>query len=335
MVFAASLVRSEIDDQIDQCAGLIAGSNQRLTVFKSVYRGKKKVRSIPKMMEDTGLNEKQVRAALTFLYDNHMCEMKGRGKNTRVMKDEFCRKHRDRIIRAAENPTYREKLATKKNRPSRTSISDTAIRPSPKPIAKRAVRRSKPVVVCLSTNPHRDLRTDVEYRAILNVYKRSENKSKLVLENLVAATVNDLLDSLNESKPMIVHFSGHGDEGSVLLDDEHGGPGVAVDFDLLKQALEATDNPPKIIVLNSCLGAVNGREILGKVQHVVAMKGSIGDEAAAVFGGRFYAAVFGGQSISTAVNQAKVALKAIGSTDAELPTLLSIDGANAEKMRLV
>jgi hypothetical protein len=62
------------------------------------------------------------------------------------------------------------------------------------------------------------------------------------------------MEGLNDHRPQIVHFSGHGYDGGIAMDN--GKPDKksvqAVPFDLLAKALSATDNPPEIIVLNSC-----------------------------------------------------------------------------------
>lgn len=330
-----SLARSDDNDQIVQCAEAIGKSTYRLQVFEAVYRGKKLVRSVSDIMIDTGLSNKQVRAALKHLEAHHMCVLSGRGDNLDIEKDSFCKKYRDKIVLAVTKPEYRDKLPTKRSKIGQPVKEKPFF---PRKISKSSARRqpSKLSVVFLTTNPHRDLRTDIEYRAVFSRYKDSINREDISIQNFAAASFDDLLTVLNELAPDILHFSGHGDVGLVVFDDATlDGDAHEVEFDLLKSALEATDNPPKLVVLNSCFGAIAAVDLLGKVEAVVAMNDSIDDTAASAFARQLYSAIFSGQSLTNAVEQGRIALRAMQLPDADYPELVVSSDYQANEIRFL
>jgi hypothetical protein len=342
MAAETALIRSDDPDQIDQCAGFLAKSKIRHMVFKSIYKGQRKERSVELIMNGTGLNEKQVRKALTELADHHMAVVNGRGKETKIEKEPFCRKYRNQIIRASENPSYRAKLEVKKRSSSRTSPGAGIY---PKIITRsQSINRSKSrnnrnlklKLACISTNPYLDLKTDMEARVIQKALKSSKNRDFIEVQHLSAATFEDLIESFNEFSPDIVHFSGHGNDGSIIFDTEsYDEEGFEVDFRMLRKAIESTDTPPKLVVLNSCFSGIGGGELIGASQALVAMKDELDDTAAAIFSKQFYSAIFAGQSLSSAVLQAKLLLEAGQYPDAELPEIKTIKSVDPKKLILM
>lgn len=146
-------------------------------------------------------------------------------------------------------------------------------------------------------------------------------RESIELHHRPAATVSDLMDGINDVRPHIVHFSGHGgdagllfDNGSVDAPDDH-----PLAFDLLAQVLAATDTPPKLLVLNAC-DTLDGSDLLLRaVPVVVAMSDTITDVAAALFATKFYAAIASAQSVASALKQARVAMEFELVGDADLP----------------
>ena len=81
---------------------------------------------------------------------------------------------------------------------------------------------------------------------------------KHVLNQPLSQQALDLIDGLNDHRPHVVHFSGHASAWGLLLENEQGSQdGVGLAFDLLARVLGATDEPPRLVVLNACesLGA--------------------------------------------------------------------------------
>lgn len=115
------------------------------------------------------------------------------------------------------------------------------------------------------------------------------------------------------------------------------GSGTALSFSLLVKALDATDSPPTLLVLNAC-DTLNGAEvILPAVPVVIGMSDAVLDSAAIIFAQQFYAALAGGQSVGSALKQAKVAIEAamIDAGAEELPNYISRDEIDISQLILV
>lgn len=159
------------------------------------------------------------------------------------------------------------------------------------------------------------------------------------IEQRPAATFQDLLDGLNDVRPHIVHFSGHGGAGALVMDDGEleNGRGAQVGFGLLMRAMEATDTPPTLLVLNACDTLDGAESILPVVPVIIAMADEVLDVAATVFAQQFYAALASGQSVGAAHRQALVAIEAAmleeGAQD--LPTCISRDDVDVDQLMLV
>jgi CHAT domain len=137
------------------------------------------------------------------------------------------------------------------------------------------------------------------------------------------ATWAGLHDLLLGGKWHVVHFIGHGrfdaelNEGALALVSEDGGAewADAVGLvDLLRQARPM----PRLVVLNSCSGAVSGPRdffsgtaaalVRGGVSAVVAMQHPISDPAATAFARGFYAAIARGRGVDDATSSGRVAI---------------------------
>ncbi len=91
---------------------------------------------------------------------------------------------------------------------------------------------------------------------------------------------------------------------------------------MLARLLGATDEPPRLVVLNACESLAGADDLLQTVPTVIAMSDSINDASAVVFAARFYSGVASAQSVSTALEQARVAME-----------VSALDGADPPEMR--
>ena len=142
----------------------------------------------------------------------------------------------------------------------------------------------------------------------------------------MAATKSDLLDGLTAFSPHVVHFSGHSNEKLLMLDQDvdEQNCGAPVTADLFARAIAAVDEPPLLVVLNSCKSA-RQLDALTKlvVPFAIGMSDSVDDADTITFATRFYSAVADGQSISGAFNVGKVQMELDGLPDYDLPTLVN------------
>lgn len=181
------------------------------------------------------------------------------------------------------------------------------------------------------------LRTEAEVRSVQNALRGSKYRDLVDLKHRPAATFQDLLDGINDVRPHIVHFSGHGGEQTLLLDNGSADApeGKVLPFDLLVETLAATDTPPTMLVLNACDTLEGADLILPAVPVVIAMSAEIGDAAASVFATQFYAAIASAQSVGSSLRQAKLAMRAASLDDAILPEHIAREGVEIDGLILV
>jgi hypothetical protein len=192
-----------------------------------------------------------------------------------------------------------------------THIHELRVLEAPKPEKLR--------VLYLAANPELDLRVDVEVRMVREAVKKALHRDLVEIDHRPAATPEDLLDGINEMRPHVVHFAGHGGEGSVLFDDAEirvqGGSSVRghrISFALLGRAVGATDSPPTLLLLNACDTLEGTDVLLGVTPVIIGMASSVSDLAAGVFASRFYSAIASAQSVASALEQGKVSVDAAG-----------------------
>ncbi|MGP5054071.1 CHAT domain-containing protein [Brachybacterium paraconglomeratum] len=90
-----------------------------------------------------------------------------------------------------------------------------------------------------------------------------------------------------------------------------------------------------LVVLNACESLAGADDLLQTVPTVIAMSDSINDASAVVFAARFYSAVASAQSVSTALEQAKVAMAVSALDDADLPEVRAREDVDLVSLLLV
>ncbi|MER5646134.1 CHAT domain-containing protein [Streptosporangium sp. NPDC002524] len=170
----------------------------------------------------------------------------------------------------------------------------------------------------LTANPDSDLRVDAEVAQVQRAVRGALHRDSVKINHRPAAAPEDLLDGLNDLKPHVVHFSGHGGAGAIVMDNSNVDDPQARDltFDRLGRALDTAAPPPVLLVLNAC-DTVEGadEDLLPIVPVVIAMASTVLDATAAVFAARFYAAIAAGISIKKAFDQAVLGVELAGLSD--------------------
>jgi hypothetical protein len=101
-------------------------------------------------------------------------------------------------------------------------------------------------------------------------------------------------------------------------------------------APSATDEPPLLVLLNSCHSASQIQYLVESVApFAIGMSDSIGDGDAITYATQFYAAVANGQSIFSAHASGQAAVQLAGLPGHDLPTLACADGADPTSTWLV
>jgi len=177
------------------------------------------------------------------------------------------------------------------------------------------------------------LRLDQEVREIQKRIRESEHRDAIKVEHRLATRVTDILQALNEVKPDVVHFSGHGNEGELLFEGNDGKP-LPLSNEQLGLLLQASANPIRLALFNSCESGVQAALACEFVSAAIGMDESVADASAKEFAGQLYSSIGFGLDLAIAFAQAKAHAFAAGSSTGE-PRLYTADGVVAENIVLV
>jgi TPR repeat protein len=176
---------------------------------------------------------------------------------------------------------------------------------------------------------------DKDVQQIRQKVRAAEHRDALEFNLRLAAQTDDLLQALNETRPQVVHFSGHGqNEGLVLVSADGRRPHV-VPAAALTQLFEVFRGDIRVVVLNACFSLPQAEAIAASIGCAIGTRGPISDEGAITFGASFYRAIAFGQSVQAAYDQARTALLLEHHDDFECPELVVRPDVDAARLILV
>lgn len=175
---------------------------------------------------------------------------------------------------------------------------------------------------------------DEDLRAITQKVRAAEHRHAIVFKQCPAARPDDLLQALNEVRPQVVHFSGHGDAGTLVLVGAGGGP-HPVSADALVRLFRAAGGGVRLVVLSACNSAPVARALAQVVDCAVGMDGEMPDESALAFNAAFYRALAFGRSVREAFEQGKAAVALEALEGAERPQLFVAERIDPARVVLV
>ncbi|MFY0538207.1 CHAT domain-containing protein [Nannocystis pusilla] len=145
---------------------------------------------------------------------------------------------------------------------------------------------------------------------------------------------DDLLDTLVDASPDILHFAGHGGtNGALLLQTADGGAHPVAPAALAK-LIAARPWRPRLVVLNCCYSAILANALRPHVDAVVGMRGEVPDEAARQFAVQLYRALAQRDSLATAFDTARAALMVHNLAADHLPQLTVRSDVDPHRYRL-
>ncbi|MDM8554168.1 CHAT domain-containing protein [Desulfococcaceae bacterium HSG7] len=162
------------------------------------------------------------------------------------------------------------------------------------------------------TNASR-LRLDEEFREIDEQLRLSELRDSFKLElPKLSVRPKDISGALLNTKPDIVHFSGHGTSNGALCLENETGQIHTVQPDTMAALFEQFANQVNCILLNACYSKTQAEAISEHINYVIGMNKAIGDEAAIAFAIGFYQALGAGRTIEEAYNLGCVQIRLLG-----------------------
>lgn len=191
-------------------------------------------------------------------------------------------------------------------------------------------------ILFLAANPKdiTGLRLDQEVREIEQKISLAQMKDEFILVNRGAVQIGDLQLYLNQERPNIVHFCGHGSEqGEIILEDKLG-RARSVPPKALARVFKILKDNIRCVVLNACFSLKQAQAIKQHIDCVIGMSSSITDDAATTFSSAFYLGVASGRSVYNAFNQGINELMLWDLAEEHIPQLLTRDGIDPSKLFL-
>ncbi len=198
----------------------------------------------------------------------------------------------------------------------------------------------KAKVLFFSADPHsvsggNRLQLDAEVREIRQKVSTASHRDDLDFDAHWAARPGDLLQALDETRPRVVHFSGHcGDAGLVLVGAQ-ASRGQHVGASALAKLFGMYRGDIRVVVLNACLSLPQAEAIAEVVGCAIGTQSEITDAAAITFSSTFYQAIASGKSVQSAFDKARLALALDHFHEQDCPQLVVRPGVDATKLFVV
>lgn len=177
-------------------------------------------------------------------------------------------------------------------------------------------------ILFLCANPSKpSLNLDKEVSRIQTNMELAKEREHLIFTTRLAVTIDILMQAVLNESPEIIHFSGHGLQQGIILQDEMG-ESKLVQIDALANLFKLFRESLKCVILNSCYSENQAKAIKLHIPYVIGMRGSIPDSAAIAFSVGFYKAIGAGKNIPFAFDLGVTAIQLQGIAGDNLPILL-------------
>lgn len=191
-------------------------------------------------------------------------------------------------------------------------------------------------VLFLAASPEDEvqLRLDKEIREIELRLRQADYRDSIRFVPKVARQLTDLIQDLNETRPHIVHFSGHGNQAELAFENAEG-RAQPLNNETLGVLLAATSDRIRLAVFNSCQSAVQAELATEHVSFAIGMEASVEDERAKTFAAQFYNSLGFGKTLAEAFEQAKAQVALRHADGGEIPQLFEAPGEDPTTTVLV
>ena len=200
---------------------------------------------------------------------------------------------------------------------------------------ERLPERITVLVVAANPQDTARLRLDEEVREITERLQASRYRDSVDLRSVWAVRPLDLLQALNEHRPRVVHFSGHGGPDGDLMFQDADGNAKPVTPDAIATTVATAADDVQLAVFNACFSAEQAEAVVSHIPVAIGMGRPIGDTAARVFAGAFYNAIGFGFSVQRSFEKGVAALKLEGIHEDDTPELVCAEGVDPDAVVLV
>ena len=175
--------------------------------------------------------------------------------------------------------------------------------------------------VSCSPSDQDNIRVANELRAANESTKIGSKGNLINIENLPAATIDDLRREMLRRPYEIVQFSGHADASNLIFETPEGET-LEVSLIAIKEFLDRYDSV-KCVILNACESVTSLKSPIS--QYTIGMDDTIDDEAAIEFTRGFYDALAAGKGIEFSFGEGKTAVSLKGMDNSSIKLVKSSD----------
>ena len=182
-------------------------------------------------------------------------------------------------------------------------------------------------ILILAANPANTQKLQLEQEAKLIKERLQEGEigEQYIIQAETAACIEDLSRYLLQYKPIILHFSGHGNsKGEIILNNSQGQAQV-LSIEGLAELLATVRGRIECVVLNACFSLEKADAIAEQVSCVIGMDKEIDDESALRFAGGFYRGLGFGRGYYSAFELGRNEIKILQLPDNLVPNFVTRD----------
>ena len=179
-------------------------------------------------------------------------------------------------------------------------------------------------ILFLAANPKTTapLDLDTEFNQIESALGETRYTQRILLQHRWKLSRDQLLDFLLQYRPHIVHFSGHGTEDHLLLQDDDGNA-WPLDRATARAAFKTTANTTHMVVFNACYSRDVAQGVSEVIDCVIGMSQPVYDNTAIRFASALYRGLGDGLSVREAFDRARAQIAVSGLKGATTPQILT------------
>lgn len=153
-------------------------------------------------------------------------------------------------------------------------------------------KSTKKRILILTATPDNlsSLQVELEAKEIKKSLVYTSNLDKLEIIQEHAVTIDDLNQLIQDFKPNIVHFSGHGSKSGIYLENKNKQSKI-VKAGSLARLFNYYSSTVECVILNSCYSDNQARAIAQSIQYVIGTRAEIKDDKAIEFSKSFYGGI--------------------------------------------
>lgn len=188
-------------------------------------------------------------------------------------------------------------------------------------------------ILFLAANPKNmgKLDLDSEYETIEEKLRATPNSERFLLQPRWKVGPDRLLELLVMFRPHIVHFSGHGTEDNLVLQDGDGNPWM-LERKMARETFRAIRDTAKLVVLNACFSRDVAEDVSEFIDCVIGMALPVRDSSAIAFASALYRGIGSGFNLRESFDQARTDVNNKGLTGPKTPQILTRPGLDPRSL---